>query len=92
MPTKKDYLVHYMMTKRPEMVTNIAMAISFLTVYVRNHEIYFKTDPKFYDGVLLMGVVGYKKDHNKFQKTVELGVNKFGCKIEQISEEEYKNG
>lgn len=90
----KDIIVHYFVNKQENInhEINMKLVISCIYVYIQNHEIYFKYEPKFVNNVLIFGIVGFKKDHIKLQKVLGSDLNKLGCKLNILTEKENQNG
>jgi len=85
--TQKDIVQHYMVTKiLPKELTKkqVAKMINTIINYIQTTEIYFKAMPRFYKGVLLFSVVGFKKDHARLLKKLGGRLNKLNCKCEKI--------
>ena len=79
---KKDKIVHYMVTKEPNSKPRMKLVVGVIYAYVQNKEVYFKYEPRFHDGVLIFGIVGYKKLQKDFQKMVGGDLKKLGCKLD----------
>lgn len=78
---KDDILIHYIVTKKEHKKINMKKLIKMIYRYVQNHEIYFKYDPTFYEGVLLFGIVGFQKDHDALQEILGNNVIKLNCNL-----------
>ena len=82
---EKDILVHYMVYKKEKTSKpKMNIVIQSIYMYIQNHEIYFDYEPTFNNGVLLFGIVGFKKDHTKLKEELGDLLNKSDCQLKVL--------
>lgn len=80
---KKDFIAHYMVKKKESAKkTDIEAIIKLIFVYIQNKDIYFEYEPTFFKGVLIFGIVGFKKDHDELKRVLGADIDKLGGTIE----------
>ena len=82
---EKDILIHYIVSKK-ENAKKIKMDVLVQNIYsyVQNNETYFHYEPDFYAGVLLFGIIGFKKGHDKLKKELGAVFDKLDCQVQYI--------
>ena len=82
---KKDIVIDYHVLKNSEKV-NVTEIVKSIYRYIQTHEIYFKYEPSFVEGVLIFGIVGYKEDQEKLQNELGPILNGLGAKLDILLE------
>ena len=85
-----DILINYVVNKKENFSDkiNMELLINCIYVYIQNTPIYFKYEPTFYLGVLIFGIIGFKKEHIKLQKILGSDIDKLGGKLSIVLEKE----
>ena len=82
---KDDILIHYIVHKKEgTKKIKIKTLIHSIITYIQTHEVYFKYEPDFYAGVLIFGIIGLKKDHNKLKKNLGKIFDRLGCQVQYV--------
>jgi len=79
---KKDIVLTYGISKLSATAKHdTGQAIRYLVRYVQNAPIYYDMEPTVVDGVICFTIVGFKRDHHRFQNKLSKKLRKAGCKL-----------
>lgn len=81
----KNYIVHPI--KNEHVPIDMEKVIRKIYAHIQNNPIYFSYEPKMYKGVLIFGVVGFKKNHAKLKKSLGKTLNKMRCLLKVVETE-----
>jgi len=79
----KDVINFYTVTKEPDWHVDMPEMIIRIKDYIQNNPIYFGSDMTFVDGVLVISIVGYVEEQDKFLEIVGASLKELHCNIER---------
>ena len=86
-----DYVYHYIVNKKSNAPVDMKALITVIVAYIQTHDVYFKYTPQFVEGVIIFGVIGYKKDHTELQNTLCETLSELNCNLQFQEGEELPN-
>lgn len=84
---KNDIVIDYSVSKvEGSFVIDMKAMVQSIYTYIQTHEIYFKYEPSFVEGVLIFGIVGFKDDHEKLLSELGQSLKEHGVELKVLLE------